>query len=273
MTADIALTPDDHNDIPSVRWVLHEGPAATDAPFLPKAAAFHPPEPDDPTPLDQVDRARDVMLAARWNELRNRITAVVGFADLLQTRLEILEPEQMRKLTRRLAISTRRLEPTLRGLTDLVQASGRVRSRSRTNVGALVRQVVDQLITPDNAIRLDVQDVHAYADESKVEYMVEQLLSNAFERAPIGSVVWVRVRMLGDSILIAVEDSGPAVADDFKELAFRSARTSSGSAGLGFVARVAELAGGRAWVQDRPAGGASFRVVIPGATGSESGST
>ena len=32
--------------------------------------------------------------------------------------------------------------------------------------------------------------------------------------------------------------------------------------GLSLVARFAELHGGRAWVEDRPGGGASFRVLL-----------
>lgn len=33
--------------------------------------------------------------------------------------------------------------------------------------------------------------------------------------------------------------------------------------GLSLVARFAELHGGRAWVENRPGGGASFRVLLP----------
>ena len=33
--------------------------------------------------------------------------------------------------------------------------------------------------------------------------------------------------------------------------------------GLTLVARFAELHGGRAWVEDRPGGGSSFRVLLP----------
>ncbi|MDP9299538.1 MAG: ATP-binding protein, partial [Actinomycetota bacterium] len=33
--------------------------------------------------------------------------------------------------------------------------------------------------------------------------------------------------------------------------------------GLALVARFAQLHGGRAWVEDRPGGGASFRVWLP----------
>ena len=37
--------------------------------------------------------------------------------------------------------------------------------------------------------------------------------------------------------------------------------------GLALVAQFAALHGGRAWVEDNPGGGASFRVLFPGATG------
>ena len=35
--------------------------------------------------------------------------------------------------------------------------------------------------------------------------------------------------------------------------------------GLTLVARFAELHGGKAWVEERPGGGSSFRVLIPDA--------
>ena len=34
--------------------------------------------------------------------------------------------------------------------------------------------------------------------------------------------------------------------------------------GLSLVLRLAELHGGTAWVEDRPGGGASFQVILPG---------
>ena len=44
------------------------------------------------------------------------------------------------------------------------------------------------------------------------------------------------------------------------------------TARLTLVARFAELHGGRAWVQDRPGGGASFRVLLPDPPVSAAGS-
>jgi two-component system sensor histidine kinase MtrB len=64
---------------------------------------------------------------------------------------------------------------------------------------------------------------------------------------------------------------GPGVPVQLREQIFqpfRQGRTIADHApgsgiGLALVARFAGLHGGRAWVQDRPGGGASFRVFLP----------
>jgi signal transduction histidine kinase len=76
-----------------------------------------------------------------------------------------------------------------------------------------------------------------------------------------------------DGVLIVVEDAGPGVPDDLKQAVFEPFRQGDGGpnpspgvgVGLSLVSRFAELHGGRAWVEDRPGGGASFRVFLPDA--------
>ena len=45
-----------------------------------------------------------------------------------------------------------------------------------------------------------------------------------------------------------------------------AARGPGSGMGLSLVARLTEMHGGRAWVQDRDGGGASFRVLLPDAS-------
>ena len=110
----------------------------------------------------------------------------------------------------------------------------------------------------------------ANIDAAKVERIVENLLANATRHTPAASRIWVRVTASDDGVLIVVEDDGTGVPDELKEAIFEPFRQGPGPAstspgvgvGLSLVARFAELHGGRAWVEDRPDGGASFHVII-----------
>ena len=99
--------------------------------------------------------------------------------------------------------------------------------------------------------------------------MVENLLVNAFKHTPPGTAVHLRVEAAGDDVLLAVDDRGPGVPAEQRETVFEIFSRGDGTTapgtgvGLSLVARFAELHGGRAWVEDNPGGGASFRVSLP----------
>jgi len=83
--------------------------------------------------------------------------------------------------------------------------------------------------------------------------------------------IWVRVTPNGEDVVIAVEDEGPGVPAQDRQHIFEAFRQGADApehspgvgVGLTLVARFAELHGGRAWVQEREGGGASFRVRLP----------
>ena len=81
-----------------------------------------------------------------------------------------------------------------------------------------------------------------------------------------------RARAQDGGMLLIVEDEGPGVPRDLHEAIFEPFRQAPGSesghspgvgVGLSLVLRFAELHGGRAWVEDRPGGGAIFTVFLP----------
>ena len=74
-----------------------------------------------------------------------------------------------------------------------------------------------------------------------------------------------------NGVVIVIEDSGAGVPAELRDTIFEPFRQGPDApqhspgvgVGLTLVRRFAELHGGRAWVQDRDGGGASFRVFLP----------
>ena len=100
------------------------------------------------------------------------------------------------------------------------------------------------------------------------ERILENLLVNACTHTPPGTPVWLKIGVLADNVLVAVEDAGPGVPAESRQTIFelfRTGRHDDRRTGIGLwvVSRLTALHGGRAWVEERLGGGASFRVLLP----------
>jgi signal transduction histidine kinase len=224
--------------------------------------------------LRALDDMKNTFLEAVSHDLRTPLTSILGSAVTLeQAGLDIPRDDAL-DLLRRIAANARKLERLLSDLLDLDRLQRGIVSpqRRQTDVAALVAQTVRESDLLDGrAVTVDAEEVIANVDAAKVERIVENLLANAGRHTPSGSPLWVRVSREDGGALIVVEDAGPGISDEMKRAVFEPFRQGDGGpnpspgvgVGLSLVARFAELHGGRAWVEDRPGGGASFRVFLP----------
>ena len=225
------------------------------------------------TRLRALDEMKNTFLQAVSHDLRTPLAAILGLAVTLERADIELEPDESRDLARRIATNARKLDRMVTDLLDLDRlARGIVEPKLHpTDVGALVARVVgDSELMAQGRVSMDTPSVTVSVDGSKVERIVENLLANTLRHTPAGTPVWVRVEPADGGALIVVEDSGPGVPDELREVVFQpfqqgpAAPEHSPGVGVGLtlVARFAELLGGRAWVQERAGGGASFRVYL-----------
>jgi two-component system sensor histidine kinase KdpD len=225
--------------------------------------------------LKAADQLKNTFLQAVSHELRTPLSAILGYALTLRRADLDLPMEERGELAERLAVNAIKLERLLSDLLDLDRLErGIMEPRRRTvDVGELIRTVVDQSDPMSNrVVSIEVDPVTLALDGPKLERIVENLLANAAKYSPPESPIRVLVEPSPGGVLIAVEDRGPGVPDEFKGSIFEPFRqgpaTSSHAPGTGIglslVTRFAELHGGRAWVEDRPEGGASFRVFLSG---------
>lgn len=224
--------------------------------------------------LRRVDDLRQAFLAAVSHELRTPLASVVGYSETLRRHRGRLGDDQVDLLLTRLVHNGQRLE---RLLTDLLDVDRLTKAevtphRRRTDIARLVADVLAHLEHPQHPVEVEVPAIEVMVDGPKVERIVDNLVRNALKHTPAGT----RIRIVGErapgGVLLTVEDTGPGIDDALKDRVFhpfeqgaRSRRSASPGTGIGLslVARLAELHGGRAWVEDRPGGGSRFRVLLP----------
>jgi len=226
----------------------------------------------DITVRRQVDELRDSILSTVSHELRTPLTSIIGFAVTLRERGARLAEETRREMIDHLAQQANKLDNLLSDLLDLDRLRhGFVRPSFRaTDIGRLVTQVASSHVSDTHEIDVRVVSAVAEVDAPKVERVVDNLLANAVSHTPPGTKVSVRVETGSGGVLIAVDDSGPGVAEEHREAIFGifnrggdNDGTPGTGVGLSLVAQFTALHGGRAWVEKSPAGGASFRVFLP----------
>jgi signal transduction histidine kinase len=219
---------------------------------------------------------KDSFLQAVSHDLRTPLTSVLGIALTLHRGHQLIPASDIHHLLGRLAGNARKLDRLLANLLDLDRLARGVVSpdRRRVDLGDLVGRIVKDA-EPDllggRPLTLETSPVLVAVDGPKVERIVENLLSNVARHTHVGTPVWVRVEAAAGGALIVVEDAGPGVPVEARQAIFEpfrqgptiAAHAPGSGLGLALVAQFAGMHGGRAWVQERPHGGASFRVFLP----------
>jgi two-component system sensor histidine kinase TctE len=119
-------------------------------------------------------------------------------------------------------------------------------------------------------IATEVRRARVAGDRVALREMLRNLVDNALRYSVDESVEINVTPISGFRVALTVNDRGPGIADDEKELVQERFKRGRGSEhqpgsglGLAIVKMVAEAHGGALWLQDRPGGGLAARVILP----------
>ncbi|MBA3737081.1 MAG: PAS domain-containing protein [Actinobacteria bacterium] len=227
--------------------------------------------------LREADDMKNTFLTAVSHDLRTPLSAILGSAITLESADELgISEEDRQQLIRSLAKKAKRLTAMVNDLLDMDRLTrGLVQPRRELiDLGALLgRTAAESDVLDERTVHVYAEPIDAWIDESMVKRIVENLLVNAVKHTPPTATIWVGARRVVNGVVLRVEDDGPGVAADERDRLFepfergeRSAPSPGLGVGLSLVARFADAHGGRAWVEDREGGGASFRVLFPDPT-------
>jgi len=214
--------------------------------------------------LDEGYERHKRFLADAAHELRTPIA-------ILQTRAESLSkgPERTRLLE-----DIARLATLAEQLLDLQRLNERAEAFIRTDIVALGRRVAAELaplaIAAGYAIDFvpEVAQLELNCDPSALERAVANLVQNAIEHGGRQGTITVKVTRPG---ILEVSDQGAGVPPAHQARIFEPfyrAQPSPRGAGLGLhlVQEIVRRHGGQLTVQNRPSGGACFRITLPAAS-------
>jgi two-component system sensor histidine kinase KdpD len=186
-------------------------------------------------------------------------------------------------LVDRLQSSATRLAELLTDLLDIDRLNrGILEPRRRaTSLHNLIERALMTLDVAGHPLQLDVENAVVLVDPAQTERIIENLVSNAVKYTPAGTPITLRAAVTeGAGVNIVVEDEGPGISEEIRKAIFEpfvratmdGTFTQGTGIGLALVDRFARLHGGRAWVTERPGGGASFHVLLRGPNETADGS-
>ncbi|MGE0222496.1 MAG: sensor histidine kinase [Acetobacteraceae bacterium] len=239
--------------------------------------------PDDlPAEVAPLARNMNALIEANEEVVRRARVQVGNLAHALKTPLGILmdEAQRLDDAGYSGAVILRECERMRRQVEYQLAKARAAASRSGAGtaapVGATLRSVVSAVerLYRDRSLVFTVAEAHAgtivACDVEDLEEMLGNLLDNAAKWAASRVRVSLSPSVAGGSevLRISVEDDGPGMAAEDRERVFRAGERLDEKApgtglGLAIVRDVAELYGGRAWIEVASLGGIAAQLELP----------
>jgi signal transduction histidine kinase len=220
--------------------------------------------------LETLLASQRAFVADASHQLRTPLTA-------LRLRLENLEADVSGDAAAGLAAAideADRLGRLVEGLLVLARTDGAPIEPVAVDADAVLRDrsAAWRPVAADRQVSLRLETAPSpdvLVQPGAVEQVLDNLIANAVEVAPAGSVVVLRSQRAGDSVEIHVIDQGPGMAPQQREHAFdrfwRATASDHDGFGLGLaiVQRLVAATGGSVELRSAPGGGLDAVVLLP----------
>ena len=226
--------------------------------------------------LRELDARHRDFVALVSHELRTPLTAVIGYADTVLERSDLLSPREVLALVARCRRSASRLAALVEQLLDLSVIEGdRLRLQPvPVDVAALLEEMADEYVSHDHVVTVSVQPglPAMRLDRLRMTQILGNLLTNAAKFSSSDAPVELAAGVHDDALVLTVTDHGPGIPeadrerifDRFAQLEQTGVREHGGfGIGLYVVRRLVTAMRGTVSVTCPPAGGTTFEVRLP----------
>lgn len=230
--------------------------------------------------LEIANQHKSEFLANMSHELRTPLNAIIGFSEVLLERMFGELNDKQEDYLKDIFSSGKHLLSLINDILDLSKIEA---GRMELDLGDFdAAQVISNAMTlvreraQAHAIGLKLEVDGAVgeirADERKFKQILLNLLSNAVKFTPDGGMVAVRAAIVGDTMQVAVQDTGVGISaedqlvvfDEFKQVGRHYTNKHEGTGlGLSLTRRFVALHGGSLSLRSEPGVGSTFTFTIP----------
>jgi PAS domain S-box-containing protein len=224
--------------------------------------------------LATANRDLEFFIHSVSHDLHTPLRSIAGFTGLLASEHRASLAGEAGEYLRRITDATRRMEALIDDLLELSRVGQAALHVQSVNTGALVREVLDELLatTPEGAVEVVVGNLpHCQADSTLLRQVFVNLIANAVKFSRDRRPARVEVACESDAGVDtwSVHDNGIGFSmqrceemfDVFRRLHPDDGYEGSG-VGLSIVRRIVELHGGAVWAEAVPDAGATFRFTL-----------
>ncbi|MEM7227570.1 MAG: HAMP domain-containing sensor histidine kinase [Planctomycetota bacterium] len=208
------------------------------------------------------------------HDLKSPLLTIEGYTGHLLQDLGEGRHDRLDDFAQRVREGAHRMRANIDDLLELSRVGRETHELVDVDPGYLFRLVASEF-------ELQIKEAHAtvtieedcptmHADPIRIRQVFENLLTNALKYGQTDErdlEIGFTCSATDDHVRICVADNGPGIKHEHHERIFglfqRLRKDATGTGiGLSIVQRVAEVHGGRAWVEETPGGGATFIVEL-----------
>jgi signal transduction histidine kinase len=241
----------------------------------------------DAAALQRINEEKNEILGMAAHDLRNPLSAIQAYGELLRDTKAALSIEERGEIIERIGLLSTSMLHLVGDLLDIsaIEAGKLKLDLQETDLVPLVQAnvAVNSLLARRKRVALVFHNRGpgsvARVDRTKMEQVLDNLITNAIKFSPAGAQVTVRLYQDDGAAVIAVCDEGPGIPAEERDKLFRpfyragtqgAAGEPGTGLGLAIVRRIVEAHGGRVWVESEINKGSTFYVSVPSVVGEPS---
>ncbi|WP_420316164.1 sensor histidine kinase [Ekhidna sp.] len=230
---------------------------------------------DQSKKLEKLIDDKDHIIRILAHDLKNPLASITTISNILK---EEHAADQQRKFIEMIEKVSAQAQGLVNNVLDLAtMEQGAIRLKTEVlSIKSVVNKALDvlseQAKQKDISLSISGEDANVNTDQTYLQLIFENLISNAVKFTPPGKSVKINIDVNKGSVQVKIMDEGPGVLPEeedklFMKFAKLSARPtgqeSSSGLGLALVKRYVEEIGGKVWFERGFSSGATFIVELP----------